>query len=192
MRVKFEAAGGRESAMQVFDRASVRQRTEEGAEPAQIERRTRSLAETPMRAHLSVPLLVAACLAAGCNTAPIPPGKPVDIPTALEQVAEGLCVFKRDLAEKKQYQGIALDSITVELELTVDGAKNPPVAVAPDIQFMPTVSYGQTITTTKGSRLRLTLKNAGAPGALAISGCDTSRSTSQPANPASSTRPPAQ
>jgi len=50
----------------------------------------------------------------------------------------------------------------VELDLAIDGAKDPPVAVAPDIQFMPTVSYGQTISVTKGSKLTLTLKNADA------------------------------
>lgn len=50
----------------------------------------------------------------------------------------------------------------MELDLTIDGAKDPPVAVAPDIQFMPTVSYGQTISVTKGSKLTLTLKNVDA------------------------------
>ncbi|KWR83782.1 hypothetical protein RM96_28215 [Cupriavidus sp. IDO] len=92
---------------------------------------------------------------AGCNTAPIPPGKPVDIPTALQQVSVGLCTFKKDAETRKQG---SFDSVTVELDLTIDGAKNPPVAVAPDIQFMPTVSYGQTISVTKGSKLILTLK----------------------------------
>ncbi|EDZ99543.1 conserved hypothetical protein [Burkholderia sp. H160] len=57
--------------------------------------------------------------------------------------------------------GAAIDSVTVELDLTVDGARNPPVAVAPDIQFIPTVSYGQILTSSRGSRLVLTLKNTG-------------------------------
>jgi hypothetical protein len=105
----------------------------------------------------------------GCNTPPIPPGKPVDIPTAIEQVLLGLCSLKKDLAARKQDWGVAIDSVTVELDLTIDGTKNPPVAVAPDIQFIPTVSYGQIITATRGSRLMLTLKNTGtgsAPGDL--------------------------
>lgn len=97
----------------------------------------------------------------GCNTPPIPPGKPVDIPTALEQVLEGLCNFRKEQAGRKQDLGAEIDSITVELDLTVDGARNPPVAVAPDIQFIPTVSYGQIITANRGSRLTLTLKNTG-------------------------------
>jgi hypothetical protein len=106
----------------------------------------------------------------GCNTPPIPPGKPVDIPTALEQILDGLCNFKKDQAGRKQDMGVAVDSITVELDLTVDGSRNPPVAVAPDIQFIPTVSYGQIITANRGSRLVLTLKNAGS-GAHG-GGCD--------------------
>ncbi|WP_233810011.1 hypothetical protein [Paraburkholderia sp. HP33-1] len=97
----------------------------------------------------------------GCNTPPIPPGKPVDIPTALEQVLTGLCNFRKDQAGRKPDLGAAIDSVTVELDLTVDGARNPPVAVAPDIQFIPTVSYGQILTTNRGSRLVLTLKNTG-------------------------------
>ncbi|TDG05912.1 hypothetical protein E1N52_23500 [Paraburkholderia guartelaensis] len=103
----------------------------------------------------------------GCNTPPIPPGKPVDIPTALEQVLSGLCNFKKEQADRKQDMGVAIDTVTVELDLTVDGARNPPVAVAPDIQFIPTVSYGQIITANRGSRLTLTLKNTGSYG-----GCD--------------------
>jgi len=106
----------------------------------------------------------------GCNTPPIPPGKPVDIPTALEQVLDGLCNFKKAQAGRKQDMGVAIDSITVELDLTVDGARNPPVAVAPDLQFIPTVSYGGIITANTGSRLVLTLKNTGS-GAQG-SGCD--------------------
>jgi hypothetical protein len=114
-----------------------------------------------MRVHLAVPLLVSSIVVSGCNTPPIPPGKPVDIPTAIEQVLVGLCSLKKDLAARKQDWGVAIDSVTVELDLTIDGTKNPPVAVAPDIQFIPTVSYGQIITAARGSRLMLTLKNTG-------------------------------
>lgn len=126
-----------------------------------------------MRAHFSLPLFILPFLLVGCNTPPIPPGKSVDIPTAMEQVLAGLCDAKRNLAARQQDYGVSIDSITVELDLTVDGTKNPPVAVAPDIQFIPTVSYGQIITATKGSRLTLTLKNTGA-------GADCK--TSRPAN----------
>lgn len=128
-----------------------------------------------MRVHLAVPLLILSIVVSGCNTPPIPPGKSVDIPTAMEQVLAGLCSFKKDLAARKQDWGVAIDSVTVELDLTVDGTKNPSVAVAPDIQFIPTVSYGQIITATKGSRLMLTLKNTGtgsAPGGIE---CNTTR-----------------
>jgi hypothetical protein len=113
------------------------------------------------RACRYIALCIVPFLIVGCNTPPIPPGKPVDIPTALEQVLAGLCNFKKDQASRKQDMGVAVDSITVELDLTVDGARNPPVAVAPDIQFIPTVSYGQIITANRGSRLVLTLKNTG-------------------------------
>jgi hypothetical protein len=112
-----------------------------------------------MRAPLFV--LILPFLVAGCNTPPIPPGKPVDLPTALKQVLDGLCDAQKDLAARQQEMGLAIDSITVELDLTVDGSKNPPVAVAPDIQFIPTVSYGQIITATKGSRLTLSFRNTG-------------------------------
>ena len=112
-----------------------------------------------MRANLA--FVVASFVVAGCNTPPIPPGKPVDIPTALKQVMEGLCNFRKDQAAHRQDAGAAIESITVELDLTVDGARNPPVLVAPDIQFIPTVSYGQIITANRGSRLSLTLKNTG-------------------------------
>jgi len=47
-----------------------------------------------MRIHLSLLPAFAALIVAGCNTAPIPPGKPVDIATALQQVAAGLCASK--------------------------------------------------------------------------------------------------
>ena len=114
-----------------------------------------------MRAYLALPLFVLPFVFAGCNTPPIPPGKSVDIPTALEQVLEGLCSARKNMAARNQEFGVSIDSITVELDLTVDATKNPSVAVAPDIQFIPTFSYGQIITATKGSRLTLTLKNTG-------------------------------
>ncbi|MEM5424543.1 MULTISPECIES: hypothetical protein [Paraburkholderia] len=120
-----------------------------------------------MRACRYVVLCALPFTIVGCNTPPIPPGKPVDIPTALEQVLTGLCNFRKEQAERKQDMGVAIDTVTVELDLTVDGARNPPVAVAPDIQFIPTVSYGQIITANRGSRLTLTLKGAGTHG-----GCD--------------------
>jgi hypothetical protein len=79
----------------------------------------------------------------------------------LEQVLAGVCKFRQQHAAHRQEWGVDIDSITVELDLTVDGARNPPVAVAPDIQFLPTVTYGQIITANRGSTLRLTLKNPG-------------------------------
>jgi len=108
--------------------------------------------------------LISPCWLAACNTAPIPPGKPVDIPTALERIAADLCVFKQKFAQKTQAQGTTVDSFTVELALSVDGTRNPPVAVALDIAFMPTVSYGQTITIAKDSKLVVTFKDAGTSG----------------------------
>ncbi|GJH36373.1 hypothetical protein CBA19CS91_26470 [Paraburkholderia hospita] len=74
---------------------------------------------------------------------------------------KSLCSFNKEEAARNQDWGVAVESITVELDLTVDGARNPPVAVAPDIQFIPTVSYGQIITANRGSRVALTLKNGG-------------------------------
>jgi hypothetical protein len=121
--------------------------------------------------HARVAVVVLPFVVAGCNTPPIPPGKPVDIPTALAQVMQGLCHFRQDQAARKRDYGVAIESITVELDLTVDGARNPPVAVAPDIQFIPTVSYGQIITTSRGSRIALTLKNTGA-GNVPTGECD--------------------
>ncbi|MEM5341965.1 hypothetical protein [Paraburkholderia azotifigens] len=115
-----------------------------------------------MRVHLA--LIVLPILAAGCNTPPIPPGKPIDIPTALQQVMVGLCNFKKEEAARRHDWGASIESITVELDLTVDGARNPPVAVAPDIQFIPTVSYGQIITANRGSRLAVTIKSSGGGG----------------------------
>jgi hypothetical protein len=112
-----------------------------------------------MRANTA--LVVASFLVAGCNTPPIPPGKPIDIPTALNQVMEGLCNFRKNQAAHRQDWGVAIESITVELDLTVDGARNPAVSVAPDIQFIPTVSYGQIITANRGSRIALTMKSTG-------------------------------
>ncbi|TCK33762.1 hypothetical protein B0G84_8081 [Paraburkholderia sp. BL8N3] len=85
----------------------------------------------------------------------------------MEQVLEGVCNFKKEQAARKQDWGVEIDSITAELDLTVDGSKNPPVAVAPDIQFIPTVSYGQIITANRGSRLTLSLKNMGTSSAHA-------------------------
>jgi hypothetical protein len=125
-----------------------------------------------MRAHLAI--IVFSFLVVGCNTPPIPPGKPVDIPTALEQVMAGLCNFKKEQAARGHDWGVALESITVELDLTVDGARNPPVAVAPDIQFIPTVSYGQILTANRGSRLALTLKNTGG-SSVPTGECDVSK-----------------
>lgn len=118
-----------------------------------------------MRAYVSLPVLALPILLAACNTPPIPPGKSVDIPTALQNVLNGLCDFKKAQAEHKQNYGVAIDAITVELDLTVDGAQNPPVAVAPDIKFIPTVSYGHIITANTGSRLLVTLKNVDGAGA---------------------------
>jgi hypothetical protein len=117
-----------------------------------------------MRTFLTLPIVAATLLIAGCNTPPIPPGKPVDIPTALQQVTENLCAFRKDLEARGQNRGVSIDSITVELDLSIDGSRTPQVAVAPDIQFMPTVAYGHTITDAKGSRLTLTMKNVGAAG----------------------------
>ncbi|WER49969.1 hypothetical protein CupriaWKF_22975 [Cupriavidus sp. WKF15] len=117
-----------------------------------------------MRAFLTLPIMFASLLMAGCNTPPIPPGKPVDIPTALQQVTDNLCAFRKDLEARGQGRGVAIDSVTVELDLTVDGSRTPQIAVAPDVQFMPTVAYGHTITEAKGSRLTMTLKNVGAAG----------------------------
>jgi len=76
-----------------------------------------------MRAHHTLPLVILPLLVAGCNTPPIPPGKSVDIPTAMEQVLAGLCSFKKDLAAHKQDWGVAVDSVTVELDLTIDATK---------------------------------------------------------------------
>ncbi|SAK85929.1 hypothetical protein AWB79_06000 [Caballeronia hypogeia] len=119
-----------------------------------------------MRAFASLAVLAVPMLLAGCNTPPIPPGKSVDISTALQNVLEGFCDFKKTQAEHRQDYGVAIDAVTVELDLTVDGAQNPPVAVAPDIKFIPTVSYGHVITANTGSRLVVSLKNVdGAGGA---------------------------
>lgn len=129
-----------------------------------------------MRVRLAVPLVILSIAVSGCNTPPIPPGKSVDIPTAMEQVLAGLCSLKQDLAARKQDWGVAIDSITVELDLTVDGTKSPSMAVAPDIKFIPTVSYGQIITASRGSRLTLTLKNTGTGSAPSGIDCNASRS----------------
>ncbi|SAL02213.1 hypothetical protein AWB78_06295 [Caballeronia calidae] len=121
-----------------------------------------------MRAYVSLPVLASMLFLAGCNTPPIPPGKSVDIPTALRNVLDGLCDFKKAQAEHKQDYGVKIDAITVELDLTVDGAQNPPVAVAPDIKFIPTVSYGHIITANTGSRLLVSLKNVDGAGGSAM------------------------
>ncbi|MBN3765789.1 hypothetical protein G3O01_33590 [Burkholderia sp. Ac-20365] len=86
----------------------------------------------------------------------------------------GLCNFKKDQAAHGKDWGIAVESITVELDLTVDGARTPAVAVAPDIQFIPTVSYGQIITANRGSRLALTLKNTDR-GSVPTGDCDVAK-----------------
>lgn len=112
-----------------------------------------------MRVHISLVVLASAVLVTGCNTPPIAPGKPVDIPTALENVLKGLCDFKKTEAARTENYGVAIDLVTVELDLTVDGAQKPPVAVSPDIKFIPTVSYGHIITANTGSRLIVSLKN---------------------------------
>jgi hypothetical protein len=117
-----------------------------------------------MRAYVWLPVLALPILLAACNTPPIAPGKSVDIPTALQNVLDGLCDFKKAQAEHQQKYGVAIDSITVELDLTVDGSQSPPVAVAPDIKFIPTVSYGHIITATTGSRLVVSLKNVDGVG----------------------------
>ncbi|BAN26582.1 hypothetical protein [Caballeronia insecticola] len=112
-----------------------------------------------MRLHVLLPFFALLIVLAGCNTPPVPAGKPVDIPTALQNVLEGLCNFRKAQAQHPQDYGVAIDSVTVELDLSVDGAQHPPVAVAPDIKFIPTVSYGHIITATTGSRLLVSLKN---------------------------------
>ncbi|TCK33324.1 hypothetical protein B0G84_7532 [Paraburkholderia sp. BL8N3] len=71
-----------------------------------------------MRAYLSLPLFVFPFLVVGCNTPPIPPGKPVDIPTALEQVLEGVCNFKKEQAARKQDRTGALRSTRLPWNLT--------------------------------------------------------------------------
>ncbi|CAD6536420.1 hypothetical protein LMG28727_03342 [Paraburkholderia kirstenboschensis] len=114
-----------------------------------------------MRAHLCLPVFAFSLLLVGCNTPPISPGKPVDIPTALGQVLDGLCNFRKQEAARKREGDVDIDSITVQLDLTIDGSRNPPVAVAPDIQFIPTVSYGQVITANRGSTLTISLKHKG-------------------------------
>ena len=137
-----------------------------------------------MRAYASLPVLALPLLLAACNTPPIPPGKSVDIPTALQNVLDGVCNFKKAQAEHRQDYGVAIESITVELDLTVDGAQSPPVAVAPDIKFIPTVSYGHIITANTGSRLLVSLKNVDAAKAADMK-CP-------PSAPAKQDKPPVQ
>jgi len=108
-----------------------------------------------------------ACLApvllAGCNTAPIPPGKSVSVQAALDNITRDMCAFRQKFAQSPQ--GAAMDSYTVELVLTVDAERQPPVAVAPDIAFMPTVTYGNTLMMAKDSRLVVTFRNTDQGGA---------------------------
>ena len=75
--------------------------------------------------------------------------------------------------------GVAIDSVTVEFDLTVDGTANPSVVVAPDIRFIPAVSYGQIIASTRESRLMLTLKNAVSDSAPGGTECDASEPKNQ-------------
>ncbi|MFM0140315.1 hypothetical protein [Caballeronia grimmiae] len=112
-----------------------------------------------MRDAVSLAVLALAILVAGCNTPPIPPGKSVDIPTALENILKGICDFERNESARRTDYGVAIDSVIVELGLTIDAAQKPPVSVAPDIKFIPTVSYGHIITATTGSRLIVSVKN---------------------------------
>jgi hypothetical protein len=127
-----------------------------------------------MRAHRCLPVFVFPLLLAGCNTPPIPPGKSVDIPTALEQVLDGLCNFRKQEAARKRDGDVDIDTVTVQLDLTIDGSRNPPVAVAPDIQFIPTVSYGQMITANRGSTLTIALKHKGT-GSWGTGDCNASK-----------------
>lgn len=117
----------------------------------------------PMR-HTVIPGLAALWLA-GCNTAPIPPGKNVPIQAALDAITRDMCAFQQQFAQAPQGRGVGVDTYTVELVLTVDAARQPPVAVAPDIAFMPTVTYGNTLMMAKDSRLVVTFRNTGQGGA---------------------------
>ena len=115
--------------------------------------------------RLVTPLCLAAVLLAACNTAPIPPGKTVPIQTALDSITSDMCAFQQRFAQSPQGKAVGVDAYTVELVLTVDAAKQPPVSVAPDIAFMPTVTYGNTLMMAKDSRLVVTFRNTGQGGA---------------------------
>lgn len=116
-------------------------------------------------------LVVLASLApvvlAACNTAPIPPGKSVPIQAALDAIVGDMCAFQQKFAQTPQGQRAAVDAYTVELVLTVDATREPPIGVAPDIAFMPTVTYGNTLAMAKDSRLVVTFRNTGQPGTAA-------------------------
>ncbi|GJG93066.1 hypothetical protein [Cupriavidus pauculus] len=115
---------------------------------------------TPL-VRLVIPTCLAVAMLAGCNTAPIPPGKTVPIQAALDAITSDMCAFQQRFAQSPQVQGVGVDAYTVELVLTVDAARQPPVAVAPDIAFMPTVTYGNTLLMAKDSRLVVTFRNTG-------------------------------
>lgn len=110
--------------------------------------------------------MLAPMLLAGCNTPPIAPGKAVSIQAALDAIVGDMCAFQQKLAQSPQGQRVGVDGYTVDLVLTVDAAREAsPIGVAPDIAFMPTVTYGNTLTMAKDSRLRVTFRNIGQPGA---------------------------
>ncbi|PLQ00196.1 hypothetical protein CYJ10_13795 [Cupriavidus pauculus] len=110
-----------------------------------------------------VPAMLVPVLLSACNTAPIPPGKSVSVQAALDNITRDMCAFRQKFAQSPQ--GAAVDSYTVELVLTVDAERQPPVAVAPDIAFMPTVTYGNTLMMAKDSRLVVTFRNTDTGGA---------------------------
>ncbi|MGO4306896.1 hypothetical protein [Cupriavidus sp. RAF12] len=114
---------------------------------------------------------LAPVLLTACNTAPIPPGKSVSIQSALDAIVSDMCAFQQKFAQTPQGQRTGVDSYTVELALSVDGTKQSPVGVAPDIAFMPTVTYGNTLAMAKDSKLVVTFRNAGQPGAAGGADC---------------------
>ncbi len=113
--------------------------------------------------------VVLACFApvwlAACNTAPIPPGKSIPIQAALDTIVSDMCAFQQKFAQTPQGQRTGVEAYTVELVLSIDATRaEQPVAVAPDIAFMPTVTYGNTLAMAKDSRLVVTFRNTGATG----------------------------
>lgn len=141
-----------------------------------------------MPPHLSPRYLVAAILVpmllSACNTAPIPPGKSVSVQAALDNITRDMCAFRQKFAQAQP--GATVDSYTVDLVLTVDAERQPPVAVAPDIAFMPTVTYGNTLMMAKDSRLVVTFRNTdqgGQGGAAACPPQPQSQPQSQPPAP---------